>query len=141
MREANSAVKRSADTLSSAEQSRVELAFADVCKEALLPGWRCQEAYVNAAVYLSRDGLKVIVEAELVDSELWLHVSFSRKGKVPSYDDTMAVKRLFVGRGRKAIQVFPSEEEHFSLHPNCLHLYSPIDRDPLPDFRAQDGAI
>ena len=134
-------MKQMVDTLSASERSRIALAFGEVCKTVLPSGWRCSEAFENAAVYIYRDGLKVICELESVDSELWLHVSMSRPTRIPSYDDLLAVKRLFVGRERKAVQVFPAEAEHYNRHPHCLHLYSPIDRDPLPDFRAEGGAI
>jgi hypothetical protein len=46
---------------------------------------------------------------------------------------------MFVGSARKAVMVLPAEEEHVNIHPFCLHLYSPLDRDPLPDFRMNGG--
>jgi hypothetical protein len=31
--------------------------------------------------------------------------------------------------------------EHYNFHPHCLHLWAPLDEDPLPDFRAPNGAL
>ena len=52
-----------------------------------------------------------------------------------------AERDLFIGRERKAIMVLPSESEHFDHHKHCLHWFSPLDRDPLPDFRHPTGGL
>lgn len=70
-----------------------------------------------------------------------MHLSVSRTNRDPSYFDLKRVKELFIGRQRKAVQVFPPEAEHYNHHPYCLHLFAPIDRDPLPDFRHESGAL
>lgn len=103
---------------------------------------------------MSDDGIKVIAEVEVQEERLrfsalgrsmkheyWLHVSFSREDKVPSYDDMVRVKEKFIGAERKAIQVLPAEREHFNHHPFCLNIFSPLSHDPLPDFRTADGKL
>jgi hypothetical protein len=82
------------------------------------------------------NGLAVIASVGLEsDGQRWLHVSLSRKSRLPSYDDITLVKRLFVGKDRKAIMILPAENEHINIHPYCLHLWSPLEKDYLPDFR------
>jgi hypothetical protein len=40
----------------------------------------------------------------------------------------------------KVVQVFPPVTEHYNLHPNCLHLWSCLEADGLPDFQTM-GAV
>jgi hypothetical protein len=80
------------------------------------------------------------------DGKLWLHVSASKRSidgtrqELPSWEDMATVKALFVGRDRKAIQVFPVEAEHVNLA-EILHLWACLDGDGLPDFTHGTGSI
>lgn len=69
------------------------------------------------------------------DGQAWIHVSLSRPNRMPSYEDLRITKEHLLGPGRVAYQVFPSADKHVNFHPYCLHLWSPCERDPLPDFR------
>lgn len=134
-------MKRPHDTLTEDEMRRIEAAFAEVSPRVLPSDWTRGDDYVNAAWYRSRDGLRVCAEVEAHEAALWLHVSVSRGDRDPSYFDLKRVKDLFIGRDRKAIQVFPPASEHYSYHPHCLHLWSPLTRDPLPDLRNAEGGL
>lgn len=124
------------------EMARVEAVGRDVFPRVLPAEWRVCGDYANCILAISSDGLKVIAEVELHGSAgMWLHVSLSRRDRGPSYFDMSRVKRLFIGAERKAIQVFPAEGEHFNFHPHCLHLWAPLDKDPLPDLRREDGTL
>ena len=124
-----------AENLDAASQARVSAAHSDV-RPRVLPGeWSEVESYENATRYESRDGLRVILETEMVDGALWLHASMSRRDRIPSWRDLQRVKDTFIGADRKAIQVLPARSEYVNRHPYCLHLFSPLDTDPLPDFR------
>jgi len=101
--------------------------------------------------YQKDDGLRVImtigpamsldpVSQQRCESE-WLHVSFSRHKRIPDYGDMVEVKEIFIGKDLKAIMVLPAEKEHVNIHPNCLHLWACLDRDPLPDFTQGTGMI
>lgn len=103
------------------------------------------EVYTNAAAFRVRlDGVKLlaIVEVEAVDGELWGHmsVSASTPKRIPTWPELRWCKEYFLG-DRKAIQVLPPRAEYVNLNPNVLHLYAPLDRDPLPDFRHPTGGI
>ena len=92
--------------------------------------------------YRDLSGLGVIVTAAVEeDGRPWLHVSFSRVDRIPSWEDVIAVKELFVGRDRLAVQVFPPRDEHVNLHPYCLHLWCCLEDGfrPTPDFRRGGG--
>lgn len=138
-----------ATQLSEADKQRVIIAASVVIPWIAGVGWTMVEEFANGARYLSDDGIKVISEVEAqqvkdgkrVWHELWLHVSFSRAGSMPSYEDMVRVKERFIGADRKAIQVLPAKSEHFNHHEFCLNLFSPLDRDPLPDFRTADGKL
>lgn len=98
-----------------------------------LEGQRCFE---------HRNGRRVIVTVGRHDSGgWWLHVSLSRANRIPSYEDLADVKRVFVGDGVQALQIFPKRERHVNIMPYCLHLWARVDApDGLPDF-GKDGSI
>jgi len=95
-------------------------------------------------------GLRVLVSVGVEeDGRKWMHVSLSRSGRVPSWEDVDAVKRLFVGDGRYAYQVIPPRADHYSLPDGpgrfgkVLHLWAPLEGEPpLPNFlRARGGTL
>lgn len=105
----------------------------------LPPGWTRSIGHEtsNGAGWRSKVGLAVILSGCVeLDGRRWVHVSVSRRDRVPSYDDLALIKRLFIGRERRAVQVFVPESEHVNLHRFCLHLWHCVDGDGLPDFRA-----
>ncbi len=63
----------------------------------------------------------------------WDHVSVSLRTRCPAWNELEHVKRLFFRPGEVAMQLHLPPSEHISLHPNCLHLWRPTDRDiPRP---------
>lgn len=105
------------------------------------PGWREVRAghTANGRAY-ARGPLRVMLSVqEERDGRRWLHVSLSCADRLPSYGEMTAVKEAFIGAHRKAIQVFPPRREHIDDMPFCLHLWSCLDSDPLPDFRRWDA--
>lgn len=94
--------------------------------------------YMKAWVY---NGLMIIASVgKYEDGHEWLHISVSRKSRIPSYEDITRVKRDFIGEDRKAITVLPEKKYHVNLHKNCLHLFYSADN-PLPEFSAGLGTI
>lgn len=86
-------------------------------------------------------GVKVICTARTeADGKRWTHVSYSRKNRIPDYEDSCRVKQLFVGADKLALALYVPEEQHVNIHPNVLHLWHCLDGDPVPDFRT-DGQI
>jgi hypothetical protein len=86
-----------------------------------------------------RHGL-IFASVATYDGKLWYHASFSLKDKIPTYEQTLFVRGVVFCASAKVIQVFPPVTEHYNLHPNCLHLWSCLESDGLPDFRTM-GAI
>jgi hypothetical protein len=87
--------------------------------------------------YDHRDGRHVVGTIGQHDGGWWLHVSVSRAKYIPSYEDLADVKRVFIGDGLQAVQLFPRRERHVNIHPYCLHLWARVDAlDGLPDFGA-----
>lgn len=113
----------------------------------LPPGWtKVMESFKEAydAIWVhQKSGRKVVLSIcpEFYDSNTWVHVSISRRGKEPSYQDLVYLKRHWLGDNLKAIMVLPEKERHVNIHPNCLHLYCCLDGDVLPDFTMGMGTI
>lgn len=102
---------------------------------SLPTNWKCVRAVEDGKQYLSDTNLKVIISGAVeLDGKKWIHVSLSRKSRVPTYAEIAIVKRIFIGRDKKAVQVFAPESQHVNIHPYCLHLWHCVDGDPLPDF-------
>ena len=78
-------------------------------------------AWINSEL-----GLKVLVTSDVMDDgSRWLHVSVSRRDRIPSWNDLKETKDMFIGRNAEAIQVLPRDRDYVNLHPFCLHLWSP----------------
>lgn len=91
---------------------------------------------IDGFMYKSKSrGLTVIQsESTEIDGHKWLHTSYSRKSRIPTYEDTVFIKNNFIGKDKKAVMIFPEESEHINIHPFCLHLWTCLDGDELPDF-------
>lgn len=72
-------------------------------------------------------GLKVIVSIDNIDGQEWHHVSVSRETRLPSWDDMHAVKNLFIGREKVAIQLLPKESDYVNFHNYVLHMWHRLD--------------
>lgn len=103
------------------------------------PGWVELECTADGMVFGARAfkspaGLCVIVSVDEVMGKRWFHVSVSRRGRMPDYNDLTITKRTFIGEEQVAYQVFPRRTEHRNFHNYCLHLWAPLDGDPFPDL-------
>lgn len=105
------------------------------------------DSYANAGRYIVRlDGarLTVICEVEVVDGKLWTHLSVGGGlvNRLPTWKELRWCKEYFLG-DRRAIQVLPPRAEYVNIHPHVLHLYAPLEGEPIPDFRGaqEDGSL
>jgi hypothetical protein len=72
--------------------------------------------------------LRVMVSISTVkDGSEWYHLSVSRPNRLPTWQELMKAKLEFLGPHVEAYQVLPAESDYVNLHPNCLHLWSPVD--------------
>ncbi len=72
----------------------------------------------------------------------WWHLSVSRANRVPTWDELMQAKEVFLGLEAHAVQVLPPRSQHVNIMPHCLHLFSRMDGTPsLPDFRQVGGGL
>ena len=86
------------------------------------------------------NGLYVVVSPAKYKGTEWLHVSFSRKSKIPDYKDIQLVRKDFIGTDKKSIMVFPEEEHYVNIAKHCLHLWYSADN-PIPDFDVDLGGV
>lgn len=96
--------------------------------------------YVELAADISDRLMVIITGGEELDQKRWVHVSMSRPGRLPTYDDMCWVKRAFIGDDKTAYQVFPPKAKHVNIHSYCLHLWHCVDGDVTPDF-TKNGQI
>lgn len=69
------------------------------------------------------------------DDRLWFHASITRNdGKMPTYEDLCWLKENFFA-DTWAMQYFPPKDQHISHHHKCLHLWTCMECDLMPDFR------
>jgi hypothetical protein len=130
------------------EQARIARAWGEM-EPRDLGEWVETNIYANAGEYLHPEqGLKVLAEVAQYRGDLWLHVSVSSGWKVtstsstlhhpndslPTWEQLCAVKDVFIGRDREAIQKFPRAAEYVNDR-QVLHLWHLIGRDLTPDFR------
>lgn len=63
----------------------------------------------------------------------WDHVSVSLPKRCPNWTEMEFIKRLFFREEETAMQLHVPPAEHISVHPFCLHIWRPQDREiPLP---------
>lgn len=105
--------------------------------------WREMQRRLDGALYLNElTGQSVILTLEEHDGRKWLHVSTAFQNRLPTWMELRAVKDLFVGRDREAMQILPPEKEYVNIHPYCLHLWSLADGTRLlPDFTQGSGSL
>ena len=108
----------------------------DLLPKVLPAAWKEGRGRLGELFFFSKDGLRVMSSALVeADGKRWQHVSLSRAARLPSWEDLRAVKDLFIGRDKMAIQVLPRAADYCNVHPHCLHLWHCLDGDPAPDFR------
>lgn len=119
-----------------------DLPLSEYVPRVLPDGWRVLRPFGDGNAYQHRSGLRVIVStADFPDGRDWMHVSFSRADRLPSYDDLLHVKQTFAA-DRYAYQVFPPPNKHVNIHDFCLHLWVPLTgAPPLPDFTMGGSTI
>ena len=105
----------------------------------IAPAFGAQAAeYMRAWTF---NGLQIIATAAVMDDDReWLHVSVSRKSRLPSYEEMTRIKRDFIGDDKKAISVLPEKKYHVNIHEYCLHLFYSAEN-PLPEFSGGLGSI
>lgn len=101
--------------------------------EQIFKGWKKDESTIPFANnYSHKSKLYVIASVDdLQDGQgnesKWVHLSVSRKDRLPSWDDLKGVKKMFLGDDKEAVQVFPKQKDYVNLHPYCLHLWAPVE--------------
>lgn len=103
-----------------------------------------EDAYMGPAgrcYHDTRSAMAVIETlSDMPDGRDWHHLSVSFPDRVPTYDEMKLCKEIFVGPGYRSLLVFPEKKKHVNIHPYCLHLWTCLGDDGLPDF-APDGTI
>lgn len=63
----------------------------------------------------------------------WEHVSVTTPGRCPTWEEMCRVKSMFWDVEDCVVQYHPPQSQYVNNHPNCLHLWRPInDNVPTP---------
>jgi hypothetical protein len=63
----------------------------------------------------------------------WEHVSVSISHRIPNWKEMCFVKDAFWREEECVVQFHPPKSSYVNLHPHCLHLWRPMDREiPMP---------
>jgi hypothetical protein len=74
-----------------------------------------------------------IVSSGVDDTYKWEHVSVSTGRRIPNWEEMCFVKDLFWEDHEAVMQLHPPKADYVNCHPNCLHLWRPLDGNiPLP---------
>lgn len=82
-------------------------------------------------MFQSNMGMRVIISLDTFPGEtgIWLHASCSYTNQLPRWKD---LKELFMG-DRVAVQILPPKSSYLNIHPYCLHLFSRLDGETVPE--------
>ena len=96
------------------------------------PPVAAREMKLRCAAFQNTAAVKVIMSLDDYENYggVWLHISVSQAGGLPSWSALKETKALFLGN-RVAIQLFPPKEHWVSVA-ECLHLFSRLDKDVVP---------
>jgi len=63
----------------------------------------------------------------------WDHVSVSLKNRCPTWEEMCTIKDMFFNPNECCIEYHPAKKDYVNLHPYCLHIWKPKDRElPTP---------
>ena len=103
----------------------------------ILPaGWR-SKLFGDAGICYIHDAQRksvIVSTAILRDGKRWLHFSIAIKDRLPTWDEVVEAKELFLGSDVRALCIFPERSKWVNIHNFCLHLWCCMDGDGLPDF-------
>lgn len=116
--------------------SQPDFAWVHEAIPRVLPAsWHQVDSVEDGVKYRTDQGLSIIVSGQREqDGRRWLHVSLARPNQLPIWQEVTHVKDVVIGRQKHAIQVLPPESQYVNIHPYCLHLWSCVDGNPIPDF-------
>lgn len=105
--------------------------------------WKVVKELDDGAWYQNKPSRIAVLVSGCIeaDQRRWIHVSVSRPERHPSHEDLAFVKDHFIGPETYAYTVYPPRSKHVNIHPNCLHLWSPLDGPILPEFSGIIGGI
>lgn len=87
----------------------------------------------GAFTVIGPNGVVLDIVSSGTDFEFgWEHVSVSAR-RTPNWGEMCWVKDLFWNEDEVVIQLHPAKANYVNCHPNCLHLWRPLDAEiPLP---------
>lgn len=74
---------------------------------------------------LTIEGKGLVILATVEGQEL--HISVSRAGRYPTWEELKRVKDMFWHPEADVIQFLPPASEYVNIHENCFHLYGDVE--------------
>lgn len=96
-----------------------------------LAGWGDEQ---NGAFKIKLEGSRLEFSVLASNGLGWEHVSVSAEDRCPRWNEMQQVKEMFFDDNEVVMQLHPAKSNYVNHHPNCLHLWKPINQNiPLPD--------
>lgn len=91
------------------------------------PGWKELPSLPMGRVFRREtSSLTVLSSLDRMSNDSFvLHISVSRKSRLPSWEDLKCVKNVFMGRDVDAFHVIPKASDHVNLHNYTMHIWTP----------------
>lgn len=96
--------------------------------------WSAIMKFPNGTTFASTTDRLLVVRTveDLNDGRTWLHVSLTRRDRMPTLAELRMVKDEFIGPA-EAYQIFPPTDQHDNPNANRLHLWSCLEGPVIPD--------
>lgn len=87
----------------------------------------------NGLFFIPRNNKNTPFKVVASDGMGWEHISVSLPNRCPSWEEMCMIKDLFWDDEDTVIQYHPAKSQYINNHPNCLHLWRPLDKEmPVP---------
>lgn len=114
-----------------------EIEVPEVLKAAIPEDQGMKLVYCRAFIN-SVSKIRIIFSIEHHANGLnWVHVTTSHRNRLPSWEELVYTKEIFIGNVW-VYQVLPPKEHYMNISENCLHLWHCPDKDLMKELSGKD---
>ena len=80
--------------------------------------------YGQATLYVFGKAKVILSLDDMGDGSRRMHLSLSHPKRLPTWDELVRAKELFMGTDVEAWQCLPRRDMYVNMHPNCLYIWA-----------------